>query len=173
MYVCVHARSVTSFVSDSLRPYGLHPARLLCQWDSPGKNTGVGCHAVLQGIFLTQGSNLDLPCLHVYVYVCVCMCIYMYMCVYSWNIYLGVLYLYIKYIYLVNIYMKYIYLGYLYAWSVYVCVILSLGKELRAIEACQTEAWSECVVWSGGESGMGICYYTPPSPFWRMAAKRI
>ena len=27
-------------------------------WDSPGKNTGVGCHALLQGIFLTQGSNL-------------------------------------------------------------------------------------------------------------------
>ena len=31
--------------------------RLLCPWDSPGKNTGVGCHAILQGIFLTQGSN--------------------------------------------------------------------------------------------------------------------
>ena len=29
--------------------------------DSPGKNTGVGCHALLQGIFLTQGSNLSLP----------------------------------------------------------------------------------------------------------------
>ena len=33
---------------------------LLCPWDSPGKNTGVGCHALLQGIFPTQGSN---PCL--------------------------------------------------------------------------------------------------------------
>ena len=33
---------------------------LLCPWDSPGKNTGVGCHALLQGIFLTQGSNLSL-----------------------------------------------------------------------------------------------------------------
>ena len=30
------------------------------QWDSPGKNIGVGCHAFLQGIFLAQGSN---PCL--------------------------------------------------------------------------------------------------------------
>ena len=29
-------------------------------WDSPGKNTGVGCRALLQGIFLTQGSNLHL-----------------------------------------------------------------------------------------------------------------
>ena len=35
-----------------------HQAPLLCPWDSPGKNTGVGCHAVFQGIFLTQGFNL-------------------------------------------------------------------------------------------------------------------
>ena len=33
-------------------------ARLLCPWNSLGKNTGVGCHSLLQGIFLTQGSNL-------------------------------------------------------------------------------------------------------------------
>ena len=32
--------------------------RLLCPWDSPGKYTGVGCHFLLQGIFLAQGSNL-------------------------------------------------------------------------------------------------------------------
>ena len=32
----------------------------LCPLDSPGKNTGVGCHALLQGIFLTQGSNQHL-----------------------------------------------------------------------------------------------------------------
>ena len=32
-------------------------------WDSPGKNTRVGCHALLQGIFLTQGSNQHLLCL--------------------------------------------------------------------------------------------------------------
>ena len=31
--------------------------RLLCSWDSPGKNTRVGCHSLLQGIFPTQGSN--------------------------------------------------------------------------------------------------------------------
>ena len=35
-------------------------ARLLCPWDFPGKNTGVGCHFLLQGNFLTQGSNLSL-----------------------------------------------------------------------------------------------------------------
>ena len=34
--------------------------RLLCPWNSPGKNTGVGYHALLQGIFPTQGSNLSL-----------------------------------------------------------------------------------------------------------------
>ena len=46
-----------SVVSDSLWPRGLQPARLLCPWDSPGKNTGVGCHFLLQEIFWTQGSN--------------------------------------------------------------------------------------------------------------------
>ena len=50
-----------SVVSSPLQPYGLQPARLLCPWDSPGKNTGVGCHALLQGIFPTQGLNPDLP----------------------------------------------------------------------------------------------------------------
>ena len=56
MRVC----SVASVMSDSLPPYGPQPTRLLCPWDSPGKNTGVGCHALLQGIFLTQELN---PCL--------------------------------------------------------------------------------------------------------------
>ena len=45
---------------DSVQPYGLQPAGLLHPWDSPGKNTGVGCHALLQGIFQTQGLNLHL-----------------------------------------------------------------------------------------------------------------
>ena len=48
-----------SVVSDSLRPRGLQPARLLCPWDFPGKNTGGGCF-LLQRIFPTQGSNLGL-----------------------------------------------------------------------------------------------------------------
>ena len=47
-------------MSNSLRPHGLWPARLLCPWDFPGKNTGVGCHFLLQGIFLTQGLNTGL-----------------------------------------------------------------------------------------------------------------
>ena len=41
-----------------LWPHGLQPARLLCPRDSLGKNTGVVCHFLLQGIFLIQGSNL-------------------------------------------------------------------------------------------------------------------
>ena len=43
-------------MSDSLRPHGLEPAKFLCPWDFPGRNTGVGCHFILQGIFLE--SNL-------------------------------------------------------------------------------------------------------------------
>ena len=37
--------------------HGLYPASLLCPWDFPDKNTGMGCHFLLQGIFLSQGSN--------------------------------------------------------------------------------------------------------------------
>ena len=52
--------------SDSLGAFGLSPASLLCLWGFLGKNTGVGCYALLQGIFPTQGSNLHLlyllPC---------------------------------------------------------------------------------------------------------------
>jgi len=44
-----------------MQPHGLQSARLLCPWDFPGKNTGVGCHFLLQGIFLTQELNPHLP----------------------------------------------------------------------------------------------------------------
>ena len=54
VYVCCVSRSV---VSDSLQPHGLWPTRLLCPRNSPGKNTGVGSHSLLQGTFPTQGSN--------------------------------------------------------------------------------------------------------------------
>ena len=47
-------------VSDFLQPCALQPARLLCPWNFPGKNTGVGCHFLLQGIFQTWGSSLHL-----------------------------------------------------------------------------------------------------------------
>ena len=63
LHIC--ACSVASVMSDSWRPYGPQSTRLLCPWDSPGKNTGVGCQVLLQGILLqgifpTQGSNLCL-----------------------------------------------------------------------------------------------------------------
>ena len=39
------------------QPHGLESTRLLCPCDFPGKKTGVGCHFLLQGIFLSKGSN--------------------------------------------------------------------------------------------------------------------
>ena len=48
---------VTSVGSDSLQPCGLWLITILCPWDSPGKNTGVGCYDLLQRIFPTQESN--------------------------------------------------------------------------------------------------------------------
>ena len=51
-------------MSSSVWSHGLQPARLLCPWDSPGRNTGVGCHALLQGIFTHPGMELScLPAL--------------------------------------------------------------------------------------------------------------
>ena len=47
-------------MSNSLRPRGLWPARLLCPWNSPVKNTEVGSQSLLQVIFPTQGLNLGL-----------------------------------------------------------------------------------------------------------------
>ena len=57
-YMCSVAQSCPT-----LWPCGLQPARFLCSWNFPGKNTGMGCSFLLQGIFLTQGSNLHLLCL--------------------------------------------------------------------------------------------------------------
>ena len=56
--ICLLSRSV---VSDSLRPHGRSPPGSSVHGDSPGKNTGVGCRFLLQGIFPTQGSNPGLP----------------------------------------------------------------------------------------------------------------
>ena len=54
----------SSVIPNSLPSHGLSPVRLLCPWDSPGKNTGAGCHFLFQGIFPTQDSNADLRCRH-------------------------------------------------------------------------------------------------------------
>ena len=55
-----NVRVLSHPVMSTLPSYGLEPARLLCPWGSPGKNTGVGSHSLLQAISLTQGLNLDL-----------------------------------------------------------------------------------------------------------------
>jgi len=49
---------VTSVVSDSSRPHGLQPTRLPRPWDSPGKNTGVGCHFLLQCMKVKSESEV-------------------------------------------------------------------------------------------------------------------
>ena len=54
------ACSVAQSCPSLCQPLDCSPTRLLGPWDFPGKNTGVGCHALLQGIFPTQVSN---PCL--------------------------------------------------------------------------------------------------------------
>ena len=48
-----------SVMSDCFSPHGLQPTRLHCPWDAPGKNTGVGFHFLLQGIFATQVSCIS------------------------------------------------------------------------------------------------------------------
>ena len=57
----MHSKLLQSCLT--LRPYGPWPTRLLCPWDSPGKDTGLGCYVLLQGLFPTQGWNLLLLCL--------------------------------------------------------------------------------------------------------------
>ena len=60
----MHAQMLScSVVSDSLRPHGLLPTRLLCPWISPGRNTGVNCHSLLQRIFLMEGIKPASPAL--------------------------------------------------------------------------------------------------------------
>ena len=54
--VCKVASVVTPTLCDLME----EPTKLLCPWDSPGKNIRVGCHALLQGIFPTQGWHLYL-----------------------------------------------------------------------------------------------------------------
>ena len=54
MLCALHAQSCPTLAGPRLQPTKLFP------WDSPGKNTGMGCHFLLQGKFLTQGSNLSL-----------------------------------------------------------------------------------------------------------------
>ena len=62
---CVYhaAAAVTSVVSDSVRPHRWQPTRLPHPWDSPGKNTGVGCHLLLQCMKVKSESEVAQSCL--------------------------------------------------------------------------------------------------------------
>ena len=54
---------VASVVSDSVRPQRRQPTRLPRPWDSPGKNTGVGCHCLLQCLKVKSESEVAQSCL--------------------------------------------------------------------------------------------------------------
>ena len=56
------AAAVASVTSDSVRPHGLQPTRLLRPWDSPGKNTGVGCYFLLQCMKVESESEVAQSC---------------------------------------------------------------------------------------------------------------
>ena len=60
---CCCCCCITSVVSDSVWPHGQQPTRLPCPWDSPGKNTGVGCHFLLQCIKVKSQSEVAQSCL--------------------------------------------------------------------------------------------------------------
>ena len=51
-------------MSDSVRPHRRQPTRILCSWDSPGKNTGVGCHFLLQCMKVKSEVAQSCPTLH-------------------------------------------------------------------------------------------------------------
>ena len=93
MYMKKSERVSCSVVSDSLRPHGLQPSRLLCPQNSPGKNTGVDCHFLLQGSSQSRDQTWSLtlqadPLLseppyintntHTDIWVCVCIFIYLF-----------------------------------------------------------------------------------------------
>ena len=61
-YAAAAATVVASVVSDSVRPHGQQPIRLPRPWDSPGKNTGVGCHCLLQGMKVKSESEVAQLC---------------------------------------------------------------------------------------------------------------
>ena len=60
---CCCCCSITSVASDSVRPHRLQPTRLPGPWDSPGKNTGVGCQFLLQCMKVKRESELAESCL--------------------------------------------------------------------------------------------------------------
>ena len=62
-YNCCCCCWVTSVMSNSARPHRRQPTRPPCPWDSPGKNTGVGCHFLLQCRKVKSESEVAQSCL--------------------------------------------------------------------------------------------------------------
>ena len=63
-YICAPAAAAKSCQSClTLQPHRRQPNRLLCPWDSPGKNTGVGCHFLLQSMKVKSESEVAQSCL--------------------------------------------------------------------------------------------------------------
>ena len=60
---CYCCCEITSVMSDSMRPHRRQPTRLPYPWDSPGKNTGVGCHFLLQCMNVKSESEVAQSCL--------------------------------------------------------------------------------------------------------------
>ena len=60
---CCCCCQVTSVMSNSVRPHRRQPTRLPCPWDSPGKNTGVGCHFLLKCMERKSESEVTQSCL--------------------------------------------------------------------------------------------------------------
>ena len=56
------AAAAASVVSDSVQPHRWKPTRLCCPWDSPGKNTGVGCHFLLHCMKVKSESEVAQSC---------------------------------------------------------------------------------------------------------------
>ena len=63
MHCCCCCCCVASVMSDSVRPHRRQPTRLPHPWDSPGKNTGVGCHFLLQCRKVKSESEVAQSCL--------------------------------------------------------------------------------------------------------------
>ena len=62
MYCCCCCCQVASVVSDSVWPHRLQPTKVPCPWDSPDKNTGVGCHFLLQCMRVESEREVGQSC---------------------------------------------------------------------------------------------------------------
>ena len=92
-YMCVCLLSRVGLFAAPWTPWLCEPARLLCPWDSPGKNTGVSFHFLLQGIFLIQGFS-SVSCIgRQILYHCVTWEAHIW---YTWSIYMNCLSIFLK-----------------------------------------------------------------------------